>query len=74
LLPAGRPSTVTVPLSMICTPTIERISVVLPQPDGPSRPVTLPGTVTNETSSTARTWPRTTVSPSTSTTALFIMC
>ncbi len=62
------------PLSTIWTPTIARISVVLPQPDGPSSPVTFPGTVLNETSSTARTRPRTTVSPSTSTTSFFIMC
>ena len=40
--PAGWPSTVTVPDLTICTPTIARISVVLPLPLGPSRPVTLP--------------------------------
>ena len=40
--PAGSPSTVTVPLSTFCTPTIERMSVVLPHPLGPSRPVTCP--------------------------------
>ena len=39
--PAGRaPSPC--PTSTICTPTIARISVVLPLPLGPSRPVTLP--------------------------------
>ncbi len=31
-----------VPLATICTPTIARISVVLPQPLGPSSPVTEP--------------------------------
>ena len=67
----GSPSTVTVPLSTIWTPTIARISVILPQPDGPSSPVTFPGTVLNETP--PRTRPRTTVSPSTSTTSFFIM-
>ena len=35
-VPAGAPSTVTVPPSTFCTPTIERISVVLPHPDGPA--------------------------------------
>ena len=30
-----------------CTPTSERISVVLPQPDGPSRPVTSPAATWN---------------------------
>ena len=39
-LPAGRPNTVTVPPAIFCTPTIERIRVVLPHPDGPRRPVT----------------------------------
>ena len=40
--PAGSPSTVTVPDLTIWTPTIARISVVLPLPLGPSSPVTLP--------------------------------
>ena len=39
-MPAGRPSTVTSPPSTCCTPTMARISVLLPHPLGPSRPVT----------------------------------
>ncbi len=37
--PGGLPSTVTVPDSTIWTPTIARIRVLLPQPEGPSKPV-----------------------------------
>ncbi len=32
----------TAPAATICTPTIERMSVLLPQPFGPSSPVTVP--------------------------------
>ena len=38
--PAGRPRTSTSPPSTIWTPTIARMSVVLPQPLGPRRPTT----------------------------------
>ena len=41
--PRGAPSTVTVPPATICTPTIARISVVLPEPLGPRRPAIRPG-------------------------------
>ena len=40
--PAGSPNTSTAPEVIRCTPTRPRISVVLPHPDGPSRPVTWP--------------------------------
>ena len=33
---------------MICVPTMLRISVVLPQPDGPSRPVIVPRAICTE--------------------------
>src|SRR5215207_8538297 len=46
---------------MICTPTRQRISVVLPQPLGPSRPVILPRGTVKE-----RLW-RTSLSPRTTT-------
>jgi hypothetical protein len=40
--PAGSPNTCTVPDRIFWTPTMQRISVVLPLPLGPSRPVTAP--------------------------------
>ena len=47
--PAGRPSTVDRrPLATSWTPTIARISVVLPEPLGPSRPVTEPAETVSE--------------------------
>ena len=49
--PAGRPSTSTSPPATTWTPTTERISVLLPQPLGPSSPVTLPRATSKETSS-----------------------
>ena len=53
--PAGRPSTLIVPPATICTPTIARISVVLPQPLGPSSPVTEPrGTASESPCRTSR--------------------
>src|SRR5688500_14162972 len=51
---------------MICTPTIARISVVLPQPLGPSRPLTVPGATETEPPRSTRLPPRTTIRPSTS--------
>ena len=61
--PPASPSTVTVPPSIFCTPTIERMRVVLPQPEGPSRPVIWPRGMSS--SSPANTWflPRRTRSP-----------
>ena len=72
-VPAGEPSTSTAPLVIRCTPTIERISVVLPQPDGPSRPVTCPDLTTKSRSRRTSLPPRVTLRPRTAT-ALFIMC
>ena len=46
---------------MICVPTMQRISVVLPQPDGPSTPVIVPRAMRTDTSSTAVRLPRMTV-------------
>ena len=70
--PAGSPSTVTVPLSTTCEPTIARMRVVLPLPLGPSRPTTCPtGTLRSSDSMTAFP-PRTTRNPRTSI-ALFPM-
>ena len=43
---------------MICVPTMLRISVVLPQPDGPSRPVIVPRAICTVTSSSAMRFPR----------------
>jgi hypothetical protein len=51
--PYDRPSTVTVPLVGQSRPMIMRIVVDLPEPLGPRKPVTLPGTTSNDTSSTA---------------------
>ena len=47
--PAGSPRTVTLPDATIWTPTIARMSVDLPQPLGPSRPVTAPAATSRET-------------------------
>ena len=58
--PAGWPRTVTVPDATIWVPTIERMSVVLPQPDGPRRPVTVPRAISTEKSCRATRLPRTT--------------
>src|SRR5207244_6256060 len=44
----------------ICTPTTARISVDLPQPLGPSRPVTRPGEIESERSRMTSRPPRTT--------------
>lgn len=67
--PAGSPSTVTVPAATFWTPTIERISVVLPQPDGPSRPVIWPRGMSSPIPSNTSVTPRRTRSPRTSTAA-----
>src|SRR5439155_11012380 len=69
-LPAGSPSTVTVPPATICTPTIERISVVLPHPLGPIRPVTEPRGTSKLIDRTTSRPPRMTRSPSTTTAEL----
>ena len=42
------PSTVTVPDVTIWVPTMQRISVVLPHPDGPSSPVMVPRAIVTE--------------------------
>ena len=55
--PVG-PSTVTVPAVMIWVPTMLRISVVLPQPDGPSRPVMVPRAIWTDRSWIAGRLPR----------------
>jgi hypothetical protein len=57
-LPAGLPSTVTVPDVVIWLPTMQRISVVFPHPDGPSRPVMLPFAISTEKSCSAGRLPR----------------
>ena len=64
--PAGAPSTVTVPPCTIWTPTIARISVDFPHPDGPSRPVISPLGTTTSISWSTSTPPRTTRSACTS--------
>src|SRR6476659_2280162 len=56
--PAGSPSTSTRPEATICTPTIERISVDLPHPLGPSRPVMRPAATSTDTPSSTRCPPR----------------
>ena len=43
---------------MICVPTMLRISVVLPHPDGPSRPVMVPRAICTEMFSSATRLPR----------------
>src|SRR4051794_36607354 len=67
VLPAGCPSTVTVPDLTICTPTIARINVVLPLPLGPSSPVTLPAGTTQSTPCSTVRFPRSTTRSRTST-------
>ena len=49
----GRPSTVADPLVGVSSPTIIRIVVDLPAPFGPRKPVTWPGSTSNESRSTA---------------------
>src|SRR3954471_751037 len=62
--PAGRPRTSRVPVTLAWVPTIERISVDLPQPEGPRRPVIWPrGTSKARPRRTVR-GPRATVRPS----------
>src|SRR5664280_1787583 len=61
------PSTWTEPPAIRCTPTIARISVVLPQPLGPSSPVTVPDWTEQETPGRPSLPPRTTSNPSTTT-------
>lgn len=48
--PAGSPRTRTEPDVMIWEPTMQRISVVLPEPDGPSSPVMVPHPTLSEIS------------------------
>ena len=68
-MPAGRPSTVTVPDSTIWVPTTERSSVVFPQPDGPSSPVIEPRDTRKLRSCNTVSFLRRTVSPATVTAA-----
>ena len=68
--PAGSPSTVIRPPATIWTPTTARISVDLPPPLGPTRPVTVPASTSSERSSSTATPPRTTLRPWTVTAAL----
>ena len=56
--PAGWPSTVTDPAATIWVPTMQRINVVLPQPDGPSSPVMVPRAICTEKSCSAGRLPR----------------
>ena len=78
--PAGRPSTSIDPESTTCTPTIERMRVVLPLPLGPSRPTMRPlGTVSDRPCSTGMRARRTcrsltTMAGGAAASALFIMC
>ena len=65
--PAGSPSTVTVPDATTWVPTIARMSVDLPLPLGPRRPVTVPRATSSVILSSASRPPRTTWSRSTST-------
>src|SRR5580765_653799 len=58
--PASSPSTRTLPLATICTPTIARISVDLPLPLGPSSPVTRPDAMSAESPGSTTRSPRTT--------------
>ena len=67
--PASRPaapSTVTSPPATTCTPTIARISVDLPLPLGPRRPVTAPPSMSTERSRRTVAPPRSTRRPCTS--------
>lgn len=58
------PSSVTVPLSGVSKPAMMRSSVVLPQPDGPSRAKNSPCPISSETPSSAVTSPNLRVTPS----------
>src|SRR5436190_1252176 len=60
LEPAGMPSTSTTPSAIRCTPTMARISVVLPLPLGPSRPVTDPRSISQLRAGRTTLPPRTT--------------
>jgi hypothetical protein len=51
---------VTVPEAMIWVPTMDRIRVVLPHPEGPSNPVMVPRGMVTETSVNALRLPRVT--------------
>src|SRR5262249_20495885 len=64
--PASSPSTCTVPPASRCTPTIARISVVLPDPLGPSSAVTVCFGTSNDSSGSTPLPPRTTRSSRTS--------
>src|SRR5262249_22103138 len=64
--PASSPSTCTVPPASRCTPTIARISVVLPDPLGPSSAVTVCFGTSNDRSGSTTFPPRTTRSSRTS--------
>src|SRR5438445_9487949 len=63
--PAGSPSTATVPLSTIWTPTMQRISVVFPEPLGPRSPVRRPRAIVRLIPGRTRLPPRRTVRAST---------
>ena len=56
-LVTSRPPMRICPLLAISSPAIMRNVVVLPQPDGPSRVTSLPGSMVNDTLSTAVTSP-----------------
>jgi hypothetical protein len=58
--PAGSPNTFTLPALIFCTPTMQRSSVVLPLPLGPSRPVTLPRGTAQVSPGSTRRLPRST--------------
>ena len=60
------------PAVIRCTPTRARISVVLPHPDGPSRPVTSPDRTSKSSPRSTGFPPRVTSSPLT-VIAFFIM-
>ena len=72
LPPATSPNAMTVPEVSCWTPTRERISVDLPQPLGPSSPVTLPCSIVKPIPLRTSCPPRRTTRSRTST-ALFIM-
>ena len=56
-LVTSRPPIKIWPALAISSPAIMRRVVVLPQPEGPSRVTSLPGSIVNDTSSTAVTSP-----------------
>ncbi len=58
-----RPPKVAVPPEIDTSPSSMRSVVVLPEPLGPRKPVTLPGATSNLRSSTARTGPKCLDSP-----------